>query len=86
VLREVGVLEEVGGEGEEACEGLFFGLVGVPGHELEAEELVGVGEVVCGEEYRGFLPWSGKCQLAVGRAGVASTHNSANIFFAVSAS
>jgi hypothetical protein len=48
-LREVGVLEEVRGEGDEAGKGLLFASVGLKGDKLEAEQLVGVGEVVSGE-------------------------------------
>ena len=55
---EVGVLEEVRGERDEAGEGLLFALFGGPGDEFEAEELVGVGEVVCGEEDGCFLAGS----------------------------
>lgn len=62
-LGEVGVLEEVGGEGDEAGEGGLGALFGRIGDEFEAEELVGVGEVIGGEEDGCFLAGSGNCQL-----------------------
>ena len=93
-LGEVCVLHEIGGEGDEGGEGGFvvevraaFGVfVGCrAGDELEAEELVGVGEVVGGKENRGFVSWSVICQSMLPLT-VSKTYSAANIFFAVSAS
>lgn len=52
----VGVLEEVRCEGEVARYGLFLALVTLQSDEIEAEQLVGVCEVVCSQEKGGIRP------------------------------
>lgn len=68
--RAVGVVEDIGCEGEKGAKrgfGLGVGLRGA-GHELIAEELIGVCEIVRAQEYgglrlRSFLPVSTSLEL-----------------------
>lgn len=46
---EVGVLEEIRSQGDEAGECLFFSLFWGQGDEIEAKQLVCVGEIICGQ-------------------------------------
>lgn len=46
---KMGVLEEIGSQGDEAGECLFFSLFRGEGNEVEAKQLIRVGKVICSE-------------------------------------
>lgn len=52
----MGVCQEIGGERNIAGEWLLFTLFGGQRDKVKTEELVGVGEIVRGEENSGFVP------------------------------
>lgn len=88
---EMGVCEEVGGERNVAGKWLLLALFGGQRDKIKTEELVGVREIVRGEEDGGCVPRTG---LGVsGRSWPVSrqkasrpAHSSENILFVVSAS
>lgn len=80
--------EEIGGERYVAGKWLLFALFRDQSDKVEAKKLVGVSEIVRGEENGGLVPRSRvdvSGRLVVGMV-IGAAHNSENILFAVSAS